>query len=228
MESRDAYRAFHHRRHEAILALLERHVPAKRERLLDIGSGGDVAGAGTRILEQFADELHAVDLGADVEDGRDKGLLAKRCDVDKEPLPYPDAHFDVVLFASVIEHLYHPHFAVEQIGRVTRPGGILILEAPNAVALGRRLDTLAGRNPFASFNRYNALDGRAPMVECSVFYTAEEAEAALAPWFETLERSYTMHSPPVNPLKRLLREAAFKLNPRLGDSFLLAARRKGG
>ncbi|MCP4639752.1 MAG: class I SAM-dependent methyltransferase [bacterium] len=223
---RDGYRGFHRKRHEAILALLERHVPAKAPRLLDIGSGGDVAGAGAFIQERFADEIHTVDLGVDVATGAGKGLIAKTCNVDREPLPYPDAHFDIVLFASVIEHLYNPHFALSEIARVTRPSGVLLIEAPNAVALGRRFDALAGRNPFARFNQYNALEEKGVMEYCAVFYTAEEAGQAIAPWFDVAEVRYAMHSPRTNPLKTLLRATAFRLNPRLGDCFMLLGKKR--
>ncbi|MBN2307687.1 MAG: class I SAM-dependent methyltransferase [Candidatus Hydrogenedentes bacterium] len=224
-DNHDAYRRFHRRRHRALLDVLAAHVPAKVARFLDIGSGGDVAGARDAIRERFADELHTVDLGVDVAAGAAKGWIASTCDIDAEPLPYPAAHFDVVLFASVIEHLYNPRPALAEIARVLRPGGVLVLEAPNAVALGRRLDALAGRNPFHSFNRYNAVQGKARMAECSVFYTVEEIAEALDPWFSVLESRFTMHSPPVNPLKGWIREAAFRLVPRLGDCLIVAARR---
>jgi acyl transferase domain-containing protein len=64
------------------------------------------------------------------------------------------------------------------------------------------------------------------MEYCAVFYTAEEASEYIAGTFEPLETRYAMHSPPMNPLKGALREAAFRLNPRLGDCFLVAARRR--
>lgn len=222
----EAYRRFHERRHALLLDVLHRHVPSRLRRCLDIGGGGDVAGLGSVIRERFAGELHAVDLGDDVEKGRQRGAVAVACNVDLEPLPYEDAFFDLVLFASVIEHLYNPHTVIREIARVLRPGGMLLLEAPNAVALGRRMDALLGRNPFRWFNRYNAVENKGLMIYCSVFYTPEEVEEALAARFDVVDRSYSMHSPAVNPIKKLLREAAFRLNPRLGDCFVVVARRK--
>ena len=131
-----------------------------------------------------------------------------------------------MLFASVIEHLYNPRHALTEIARVTKSGGLLVVEAPSALALGRRLDALAGRNPFQWFNRYNAIEGKARMEHCSVFYTPEEVEALLAPDFDVIERRFGMHNPPVNPMKKLLREAAFRLNQRLADCFFVVARRR--
>jgi SAM-dependent methyltransferase len=208
-----------------LLEVLERHVPAKVARCLDIGGGGDVANAAGVLRERFAEELYALDLGDDVERDQAHGVIARAFDVDQGSLPYPNVHFDLVLFASVIEHLYNPHMVLSEITRVLRPGGILLLEAPNAVALGRRFDALAGHNPFRWFNQYNALENKAFMEYCSVFYTVEEIESALRARFNILERRFGMHDPPVNVFKRLSRAAAFRVNPRLADWFLVVARR---
>ncbi|HUW62776.1 MAG TPA: class I SAM-dependent methyltransferase [Candidatus Bathyarchaeia archaeon] len=136
--TRDEYQQFHKRRHLILLELLARHAPERVERALDAGGAGDVAGLGAILRDRFAGEVHAVDLGADVEEGRRQGVRAIECDIDRQRLPYLDGHFDLVVFASVIEHLYNPAFALGELARVTRPGGTLILEAPNAVALAAR------------------------------------------------------------------------------------------
>lgn len=222
--TRDQYQEFHRRRYRLLLELLERHAPQPLARCLDVGGAGDISGA-AELLQRLGAEMHAVDQGADVEEGLRRGVRAVACDIDRDPLPHADASFDLVLFASVIEHLYNPRHVIHEIARVLRPGGVLVLEAPNAVALGRRIDLLLGRNPFQWFNRYNALEGHAPMVNCSVFYTADEAEALLADRFTILDRRYGMHEPRAGLLKRLLRESAFRLDPRLADCFFLAARR---
>lgn len=226
--TRDEYKQFHRRRHAMLLELLERHLPGKVGRALDAGGGGDVAGLGAVLRGRFAGEVHAVDLGADVEEGRRQGIRAVECDIDRQPLPYPDGYFDLVVFASVIEHLYNPAFALAELARVTQPGGTLILEAPNAVALGRRLDALLGRNPFEWFNLYNAVQTKARMDHCAVFYTAEEVEHVLVNRFTILERRYCMHDAPSGVLKKLVRELAFRVLPRLADCFFVAARRLGG
>ena len=193
-ESREQYQDFHRRRYRLLLELIERHAPSPLRQCLDVGGAGDMAGTAQWLREKHGAEVHAVDQGADVDEGRRRGVYAVACDIDRDPLPYPAQHFDLAIFASVIEHLYHPRHVVEEIARVTRPGGVLILEAPNAVALGRRIDLLLGRNPFQWFNRYNALENHAPMTNCSVFYTAEEAEALLADRFDIIERRFGMHS----------------------------------
>ncbi|HOZ46947.1 MAG TPA: methyltransferase domain-containing protein [Candidatus Hydrogenedentes bacterium] len=225
-DSRVGYRRFHARRHRQFLDLLARHCPQSVARCLDIGGGGDAGGMAEEIRARFAHALHAVDLGVDVALGRARGVLAEECNIDRDALPYADGFFGLVLFASVIEHLYHPRHVMSEVARVLAPGGLLVVEAPNAVALGRRLDALAGRNPFATFNRYNAVEDKGLMVECSVFYTPEEIVAMIASDFEVLECCYGMHTPPAHAVKRLVREVAFRLRPRLGDCFFVIARRR--
>jgi SAM-dependent methyltransferase len=223
--TRDEYKRFHRRRHAMLLDLLDRHVPNKVDRALDVGGGGDVAGLGGVLRDRFAGEVHAVDLGADVDEGRRQGIRAVECDIDRQPLPYPGGHFGLVVFASVIEHLYNPAVALAELARVTRPGGTLILEAPNAVALGRRLDALMGRNPFEWFNLYNAIGAKARMDHCAVFYTVEEVGQILVNNFTILDRRYCMHDAPSGVFKKLAREFMFRIRPRMADCFAVAARR---
>jgi 2-polyprenyl-3-methyl-5-hydroxy-6-metoxy-1,4-benzoquinol methylase len=56
---------------------------------------------------------------------------------------------DVVVLAEVIEHLHAPPAHVlGYLAGWLRPGGALIVQTPNAVALHKRLRMLAGRSPF--------------------------------------------------------------------------------
>jgi SAM-dependent methyltransferase len=51
---------------------------------------------------------------------------------------YRDAQFDLVVLLEVIEHLPAPLDLVRVMGRITRPGGILVLTTPNFNGLSRR------------------------------------------------------------------------------------------
>jgi ubiquinone/menaquinone biosynthesis C-methylase UbiE len=49
---------------------------------------------------------------------------------DITSIPAPDQSFDAVLCSEVLEHLPHPIAALEELSRLLRPGGRLILTAP--------------------------------------------------------------------------------------------------
>lgn len=82
-------------------------------RLLDLGCGPrDQAGP--------AEHLGASYVGIDYSsEGAD--LLA-----DGHAIPFRDGTFDVVLSYAVLEHLYHPFLAVQEVARVLRPGGVYV------------------------------------------------------------------------------------------------------
>jgi SAM-dependent methyltransferase len=89
--------------------------------------GVDVDRAALRTVEQLGIEPVA----ANVED----------------PLPFPDASFDVVVAGELLEHLRFPDAVVAEIQRVLRPGGAIVGSVPNAFRLQGRLRFLRGRAP---------------------------------------------------------------------------------
>ena len=227
MMTSEQYLAFHRRRHAMLLGILNRHVPKHITRSLDIGGAGDLLNLSSYGNKTFGAEAHTEDLGDSVAEGIQKGLVSQACNIDESPLPYPDGHFDLVIFASVVEHLYNPFFALDEMHRVLASGGLLLLEAPNAVALGRRVDILKGRNPFRWFNEYNAHQQKSHMIFCSVFYSPEEAEALVRQHgFEVLERDYGLHTPPLSLPKKAIRETIVRLFPRSSDCYAIMARKR--
>ncbi|MBN2452305.1 MAG: class I SAM-dependent methyltransferase [Lentisphaeria bacterium] len=57
-------------------------------------------------------------------------------------LPYADGSFDAVLLLDVIEHLRDHDRAVEELARVCRTGGIVVVMTPNTLKLSSRLHFL--------------------------------------------------------------------------------------
>ncbi len=61
----------------------------------------------------------------------------------------PQNQYHIILFCEVLEHLYtDPVWVLKQLQQLLTPGGYIILQTPNAVALGKRIQMVMGRNPF--------------------------------------------------------------------------------
>ncbi len=69
-------------------------------------------------------------------------------EIRSEPLEqcgFPDASFDVVILAAVLEHLYNPDEIIEEISRILRQGGALFLDVPNEQGLYFRVGNIYQR-----------------------------------------------------------------------------------
>ncbi len=95
------------------------------------------------VIELYWEKVkQAVGLDADL-----SSLIEHRCleglvRGDLERLPFPSVCFDLILCSWLMEHLTTPDVVFEELARVLRPGGHLVLLAPNAwnyVTLGQRL-----------------------------------------------------------------------------------------
>lgn len=60
-----------------------------------------------------------------------RGLQAQCLDVSSETLPFSDSEFDLVVSLETFEHLMNPHYALQEVRRVLRPGGTFICSIPN-------------------------------------------------------------------------------------------------
>ncbi len=117
--------ADHEPRIRLVRALIE---GGRGRRILDVGC------ADGEVLRPFVgcDEIHGLDFTQTfVEQACAVGVRARRCDVANEPFPYPDGSFDVVFTGETIEHLIDTDRFLTEINRVLRPGGRLVLTAPN-------------------------------------------------------------------------------------------------
>ncbi len=120
----------HRLRLGADLDLVQAHVPAGA-RVLDAGAAPLVT---TGALASLGFDVCAVDLGPDRFAGViDRlGLDVRRCDIEREPLPFDTGSVDAVVFNELFEHLrIDPIFTLEEVRRVLKPGGRLLLSTPN-------------------------------------------------------------------------------------------------
>lgn len=67
---------------------------------------------------------------------------------DKEEWPRIGP-YEVITFAEVIEHCYtSPQLVLECMGSLLKPGGYMLVQTPNALALRKRIQLLMGRHPY--------------------------------------------------------------------------------
>ncbi len=96
-------------------------------RLLDNGCG---IGMYLEHLRPYVADL--VGLEYEFERARQAHTRAEQVvNAASEALPFPDASFDIILSHEVLEHVSDDRLAVQEMVRVLRPGGRLILFVPN-------------------------------------------------------------------------------------------------
>ncbi|WP_328550495.1 class I SAM-dependent methyltransferase [Streptomyces sp. NBC_00366] len=141
-------------------------------------------------------------------------------------LPFRTACADAVLFSEVIEHLVDPDAALDEIRRVLRPGGHLLLSTPNLAAWYNRALLLAGVQPVFSEVSLRAIHGRPgrEVVGHLRLYTARALrEFVAASGFEIVE----MQGAPFHGVPRTLRplDRLACARPSVASILLLHARR---
>jgi SAM-dependent methyltransferase len=122
-----------------IINLVEQIGP---KNLLDIGCGDGY------LLKELRTVTPTTKLfGVDVYKTKINGIEIKEGDITKG-LPFKDNSFECVILGEVIEHLPDPDFALSEIRRVLKKGGVLIISTPNLVSWANRLMVLFGIQPF--------------------------------------------------------------------------------
>lgn len=118
------------------------HVPAEARSILDLGCSGGALGA--RLTERGADvRVLGVELDPEASEVASSRLdRVVTADVESflaTPDP-PEAPFDCVIAADVLEHLVDPWSALSRAVELVRPGGTVVVSVPNVLfwqSLGR-------------------------------------------------------------------------------------------
>ncbi|MFF9216377.1 class I SAM-dependent methyltransferase [Streptomyces viridosporus] len=128
--------------------------------VLDIGCG-DGSAATTAAPFLRGHRLVGVDWSQDaLARARTRLPYAVRGELTGGGLPFASASADAVLFSEVLEHLVDPDAALDEIRRVLRPGGHLMLSTPNLAAWYNRVLLLAGVQPVFSEVSLRGIHGR--------------------------------------------------------------------
>lgn len=144
------YAAIYRQRLQAALRLVDRLTFEPRSAALEVGCG---PGFGTVALAQRGFSVHAIDtvpkmvrrmLEREIDEGA--GSKVKGCVSDVHALPFVDSTFDLVLVIGVTEWLASLEKPFDEIARVLKPGGHVVVSADNAWALHCVLDPM--QNPL--------------------------------------------------------------------------------
>lgn len=111
-----------------LVELLARVAPQAHGRLLDVGCGQKPY---EHLFAPYVTEYIGIEHEATF--GKtNASTSARKPDLyyDGKHLPFDDGTFDTVLNVQVLEHTPEPGLLVKEMGRVLKPGGLLILSAP--------------------------------------------------------------------------------------------------
>lgn len=150
--------------HLAVSGLVLRYLASRGVRVaggrwLDVGTGNGVLPM--RLLEAGAREAVALD----VADRRVNGARATRFVAGRaERLPFADGSFDGVTSSNVLEHTRDTVASVDELLRVTRPGGVIFLSWTNWLSPmgGHEWSPFHYLGPNAGVRTYEAVRGKPP------------------------------------------------------------------
>jgi ubiquinone/menaquinone biosynthesis C-methylase UbiE len=152
--------------HEEIKDLLPR-----RGKVLDVGCGDNTSLARYR---RPGLSVYGVDYQEhpDLQYGESFRLLGSRGQI-----PFPAATFDVVTAQWVLEHVCRPRQFLAEVGRVLKPGGVLVAHSVNANHYVTWLRQMLGLLPHASVqNLVYRLYGRAEHDTFPTYYRLNSEE----------------------------------------------------
>jgi Methyltransferase domain len=145
-ETNPAYAAFHRPRFMFLIEVLRERGATATSRILDIGA--------SPLTSLLASELgvRVESMGLEAEASPNAGVH-HRFDLnalqDRGQWRTDLGPYDVIVFAEVLEHLYTaPELVLPYLRELLVPGGLLLLQTPNAVSLRKRAKMVLGVNPF--------------------------------------------------------------------------------
>ena len=117
-------------------------------KILDVGAGHGLL---LSLLAELDHECYALDVQDQPASHPDiyktKPITFQQCNVEVDPIPYPEDCFDAVVCCQVLEHFTHSHLpAVKEMRRVLKPGGIIEVDVPNVGSFRNRSRMLRGKN----------------------------------------------------------------------------------
>jgi len=100
-----------------------------------------------KIIKKLGLTVYGIDGAKDaLKEAKKRGVITKLGDVSKS-LPYEDGYFDFVFAGEIIEHLLDTKSFLNEINRVLKPSGYLVITTPNLARVDDRIKFLFGKTP---------------------------------------------------------------------------------
>jgi hypothetical protein len=215
-----------------VIECLRRHLPTAADRVLDVGPSeltsllGESLGITVDSLglepdgQGPAGRHHCFDLN--------QTQQRQRWRLDLGP-------YHAIVFAEVLEHLHTaPELVLSYLRELIAPGGLLVLQTPNAVALRKRMRLLLGHNPFerirtdpsnpGHFREYTAHELR-EIVEGAGFTIGE---LSMEFYFDARFAHHQTGREPPAPVKGAIQNLLYRsLPPSLREGISILAQKRG-
>jgi 2-polyprenyl-3-methyl-5-hydroxy-6-metoxy-1,4-benzoquinol methylase len=215
--SNPAYAAFHRPRFAFVLNVLRARGVTASSRILDIGASQLTS----LIAKEF--EVQVESMGME-DEAKTNGFTHHRFDLnavqDRSQWKMDIGPYDIIVFAEVLEHLYTaPELVLRYLRELLVPGGVLLLQTPNAVALRKRVKMAIGANPFERIRIQRDNPGHFRE------YTARELRQVLVNARFSIDRIWMKHyfdvryarhergSEPPRPITGALKNVLYRLLP---------------
>jgi SAM-dependent methyltransferase len=105
-------------------------------------------------------------------------------DAERDPFPYPDGHFDLVLACEIIEHLTRdPMHMLLECGRVLADGGTLLVTTPNVASHSSIARVLTASGNPQMYSQYAHPSGETESPHVREYTPGELRETVLAAGF---------------------------------------------
>lgn len=134
--------------------LQEALLPQPGERVLDVGCGAGTAELILSALQPGGAHFVGIDLvRARLRDARramrEQGVVAELAAADAARLPFAAESFDAAFAVAVLQHVPKPRAVIDNLCRVLRPGGRLVLAEPDNAARYWFSEPASGHEVFA-------------------------------------------------------------------------------
>jgi len=201
-------------RYKKIWKYIFKNYPDNKAKLLDIGcTNGDFSEKLVRLgfdcygLE-FMDEA--------IKESRLKGIEVIKASFLKK-FPFRDKTFNVVFAGEVVEHTINDNKFLEELFRVLKPGGLLILTTPNLTSLGNRLLMLFGKLPRFAYSEFHYRIYNPTLIKSKIEHAGFQ--------IKKFDSNYILISTFFNKFIGMIGEFIGSILPFFGENFIIYAQK---